>query len=101
MSENKSIMQAANIPNVESSVNNDKILTTREIFDKIAELQKKLTESPFHSFHRLSDSISSICEEESEEKIEQITEVCNAFIMRETTFQKMLELYEKMYNDLK
>ena len=101
MSENKSTQQTTNIPNVELPVNVDNALTAREIFEKIAALQKQLTESSFHSLHRLSDSISSICEGESEEKIEQIAEVCNAFIMRETTFQKMLELYEKMYNDLK
>ncbi len=101
MSENKSTNQTKNIPNVEPSVNVDNALTAREIFERIAELQKQLTESSYHSLHRLADSISSVCENESEEKLDQIVEVCNVFMMRETTFQKMLEFYEKMYNDLK
>lgn len=101
MSENKSIEETTNVPNVELSVNDDKPLTAREIFEKIAELQKQLTESSYHSLHRLDDSISSICADENEEKSEQIGEVCSVFKMRETTLIKMLEIYEKMYDDLK
>ncbi len=100
MSENKAINQTTNIPNIELPVYVDKALTAREIFEKIAELQKQLTESSYHSLHRLDDSISSICTDENEEKSEQIGEVCSVFKMRETTLIKMLELYEKMYNDL-
>lgn len=100
MSENKSTKQPTNIPNVELSLNADRPLTAREIFEKIAELQKQLTESSYHSLHRLDDSISSICSDENEEKCEQVGEVCSVFKMRETTLIKMLELYEKMYNDL-
>ena len=100
MSENKSTKQPTNIPTVEVSVNVDRPLTSREIFEKIAELQKQLTESSYHSLHRLDDSISSICSDENKEKSEQIGEVCSVFKMRETTLIKMLELYEKMYDDL-
>ena len=85
---------------VETSINTDNPLTAREIFEKIAELQKQLTESSYHSLHRLDDSISSICSDENEEKSEQVSEVCSVFKMRETTLIKMLELYEKMYDDL-
>ena len=46
----------------------------REVFEKISELQKQLTESSYHSLHRLDDSITSICEsEDNEEKGEQIS----------------------------
>ncbi len=100
MSENNSTKQPANIPNVEMSVTTDIPLTPRDIFEKIAELQKQLTENSYHSLHRLDDSITSICSEENEEKCEQVGEVCSVFKMRETTLIKMLELYEKMYNDL-
>ena len=101
MLENKVINQTTNIPNIELPVYEDKALTAREIFEKVAELQKQLTESSYHSLHRLDDSISSICADENEEKSEQIGEVCSVFKMRETTLIKMLELYEKMYDDLK
>lgn len=86
--------------NDEMSANISKPLTAREIFEKIVELQKQLTENSYNSLHRLDDSISSICEDENEERFEQISEVCSVFKMRETTLIKMLELYEKMYNDL-
>lgn len=100
MSENKSTKQPTNIPTVEVSVNVDRPLTSREIFEKIAELQKQLTENSYHSLHRLDDSVSAICNSENEDISEQIGEVCSVFKMRETTLIKMLELYEKMYDDL-
>lgn len=82
-------------------INTEKPLTAKEIFEKIAELQKQLTESSYHSLHRLSDSVINICEGEDEEKVESITEVCNVFELRETTLMKILEFYEKMYEDLR
>ena len=100
MSENKSTKQPTNIPTVEVSVNVDRPLTSREIFEKIAELQKQLTENSYHSLHRLDDSVSAICNSENEDISEQIGEVCSVFKMRETTLIKLLELYEKMYDDL-
>jgi len=101
MSENINTEQVISSLSAEISVNDSKPLTAREVFEKIAELQKQLTESSYHSLHRLDDSITSICEnEESEEKGEQIGEVCNVFALREDTFRKMLGIYEKMYSDL-
>ena len=101
MSENINTEQVISTPSVEISVNDSKPLTAREVFEKIAELQKQLTESPYHSLHRLDDSITSICESEDNEEIgEQIGEVCNVFALREDTFRKMLGIYEKMYSDL-
>ena len=112
MSENKNVnenvevnpevvLNKANENKVSINAVSDRLLTVREIFEKIVELQKQLTESSYHSLHRLDDSISSICADENEEKSQQITEVCSVFKMRETTLLKMLELYEKMYDDLK
>ena len=101
MSENKSTKQTTDISNIETpAADTYAPLTEREIFEKIASLQKQLTESSYHSLHRLDDSISSICDEENEGKRDQILELCNVFKMRENSFLKMLELYEKMYNDL-
>ena len=100
MSENKTNKQTASVPTVEIPANDDRPLTAREIFDKIAELQKQLTENSYYSLHRLDDSISSICGDENEGKSGQVGEVCSVFKMREATLTKMLTLYEKMYNDL-
>ena len=100
MPENESMNKITNVFNIESVVNVDNALTAKEIFEKVVDLQKQLTENSYNSLHRLADSISSVYENESDEKHEQIIEICNVFMMRETTFQKMLEFYEKMYNDL-
>lgn len=101
MSENTSTKQTTN--NIETPAAAAEAyapLTAREIFEKIADLQKQLTESSYNALYRLSDSVSSICEEDNDEKSAQISEVCSVFKMRENTFTMMLELYQKMYNDL-
>ncbi len=93
MSENKKKLEA--IPEV------PKALTSREIFEKISELQEQLTKNSYHSLHRLDDSVTQVCgAEENAEKSEQIAEICSVFKMRETTLLKMLEMYERMYADL-
>ncbi len=77
----------------------DNILTTREIFEQITILQKQLTENSFQSLHRLSDSIDSI--KENEESMEDdVSSVCGVFATREAIFMKMLEFYERMYDDI-
>ena len=84
---------------VKNTENNN--LTAREIFEKIAELQKQLTENSNMSLHRLGDAISSAFEnDESERDYEQIAEICAVFNSREFNLLKMLALYEKMYDDI-
>ena len=79
----------------------DDTLTVKDIFEKVAELQKHTSESSFHSLHRLGEAISSMGDDEDiEDKAELVEHICNVFIQRELTWQKMLSLYEKMYNDL-
>ena len=75
-------------------------LTSREIFVQLTVLQKQLTENSQTSLHRLSDAITSIGEEENEARYAQIAEVCDVFKTRELTILKMLEMYEKMYEDV-
>ena len=77
-------------------------LTAKDIFVQITELQRQLTENSYTSLHRLSDAISSLESDsnENENRWEQITEICDVFKTRELTLLKMLELYEKMYNDI-
>ena len=75
------------------------ILTTKEIFEQITILQKQLMENSFQSLHRLSDAIDSI--KENEESMENdVSSVCGVFATREAIFMKMLEFYERMYDDI-
>ena len=77
-------------------------LTVKDIFVQITELQRQLTENSYTSLHRLSDAISSLESDsnENEDRWEQIADICDVFKTRELTLLKMLELYEKMYNDI-
>ncbi len=75
-------------------------LTAKDIFVQLTILQKQLTENSQTSLHRLGDAITSIGEEENDARYEQITEVCDVFKTRELTLLKMLEMYEKMYDDV-
>ncbi len=75
-------------------------LTVKEIFSQITILQNQLTENSQTSLHRLGDAITSIGEEDNESKYEQVERVCGVFRARELTLLKMLEMYEKMYDDI-
>ena len=75
-------------------------LTAKDIFVQLTILQKQLTENSQTSLHRLGDAITSIGEEENEVRYEQVAEVCDVFKTRELTLQRMLEMYEKMYEDV-
>ena len=51
--------------------------------------------------HRLGDAISSAFEgEECDNHYDQIADICDVFKTRELTFFKLLEMYEKMYDDI-
>lgn len=73
-------------------------LTSKEIFDKIAELQKQLTDNGFNSLHTLLTKIDLLLEKDSD--TEQIAESFSVFKTREISFLKMLEIYQKMYEDI-
>ncbi|MBO5937878.1 MAG: hypothetical protein J6Q82_00055 [Clostridia bacterium] len=75
-------------------------LTAKEIFVQLTVLQKQLTENSNTSLHRLGEAIISIGDEENEVRYEQITEICDVFKTRELTLLRMLEMYEKMYDDV-
>ena len=76
-------------------------LTEREIFEQIVALQKQITENSANSLHRLGDTIDSVYSTEEDTGTEQVSEVCNVFAMREHNLRLMLELYIKMYDDVK
>ena len=84
----------------EKMSNNTNELTVKEIFTQITILQKQLTENSQTSLHRLGDALSAFESENVEDSYEQISEICNVFYTRELTLLKMLEMYEKMYNDI-
>ena len=75
-------------------------LTAKEIFVQLTILQKQLTENSQTSLHRLSDALSTFESENVEASCDQISEVCDVFKTRELALLKMLEIYEKMYNDV-
>ena len=75
-------------------------ITEQQIFEQITLLQKQLTENSQTSLHRLGDALSTFESENVEDSGEQISEICNVFYTRELTLLKMLEMYEKMYDDI-
>ena len=83
----------------EEKMENNK-LTVNDIFEQITLLQKQLTENSQSSLHRLGDALSTLESENVEASCEQISEICDVFKTRELTLLKMLEMYQKMYEDL-
>lgn len=76
-------------------------LTAKDIFEKIAELQKQMSESSNFSVYGLAEAISSLSvDDDTDQRTEQIELITSVYIQREFTFRQMLSLYEKMYNDL-
>lgn len=75
-------------------------LTAREIFEQLTILQKQLTENSQTSLHRLGDALSTFEGEEGEERYEQVSYICDVFKTRELTLLKLLEMYERMYDDV-
>ena len=83
----------------ENKMMDNNILTIKEIFEQITLLQKQLMENSFQSLHRLSDAIDSIKENE-ESTEDDVSSVCGVFATREAILMKMLEFYERMYDDI-
>ena len=76
-------------------------LTEREIFEQIVALQKQITENSANSLHRLGDTIDGVYSTEEDTGTEQVSEVCNVFSQREHNLKLMIELYIKMYDDVR
>ena len=75
-------------------------LTAKEIFVQLTILQRQLTENSQTSLHRLSDALSTFESENVEASCDQISELCDVFKTRELTLLQMLQMYEKMYDDV-
>ena len=76
-------------------------LTAKEIFVQLTILQRQLTENSQTSLHRLGDALSTLENEDGEAQYEQIPDICDVFKTRELTLLRMLEMYDKMYDDIK
>ena len=100
VAENKICLACPPNENLEDKKMEENKLTAREIFVQLTILQKQLTENSQTSLHRLGDALSSLEGEDCEARFEQIPEICDVFKTRELTLLKMLEMYEKMYEDV-
>jgi hypothetical protein len=98
--ENKICLACPPNEHLEGNKMEENKLTAKDIFVQLTILQKQLTENSQTSLHRLGDAITSIGEEDNDARYEQVTEVCDVFKTRELTLQRMLEMYEKMYEDV-
>lgn len=82
-------------------------LTAKEIFEEIKTLRKHMTEDDNASLRHLTNALAML-DGESEEgdvamaetRTAQVEQVCDVFKTRELNLLQMLELYERMYNDL-
>ena len=98
--ENKICLACPPNENLEDNKMEENKLTAKEIFVQLTILQKQLTENSQTSLHRLGDALSSLEGEDCEARFGQIPEICDVFKTRELTLLKMLEMYEKMYDDV-
>ena len=89
--------------NMSENTNNNVVLTEKEIFDQIVLLQNQLTEHSTTSLYRLGEAISYAHGEGEDAQIsdEQVANICAVFAQREETLREMLELYKRMYSDVR
>ena len=79
-------------------------LTAKDIFTQIIALQKQLTDNPFTSLSHLTGAIGAVVGDDGRthpEISDQVADVCAVFSAREETLRKLLEFYQRMYNDLR
>ena len=77
------------------NTNHNAVLTEKEIFDQIVLLQKQLTEQSPTSLHRLGEAIYDTRSDD------QVANICAVFAQREETLHDMMELYKRMYSDVR
>ena len=88
--------------NIVNNITNTTVLTEKEVFDQIVLLQKQLTENSPTSLHRLGEALYDARGEGEDAKLtdDQVSEICKVFAQREETLNQMLNLYQRMYNDI-
>ena len=84
------------------NINNNALLTEKEIFDQIVLLQKQLTEQSPTSLHRLGEAIYEARGEGEEAQLSDasVSNICAVFSQREETLNQMLAMYRGMYADI-
>ena len=85
---------------------NTNTVTVKEIFDQIVALQKEMTGNPETQPYYMKDALRAVFGEDagclaSEDYESAVAKVCEPFALREVTFQRLLDLYKKMYEDCK
>lgn len=73
-------------------------LTEKEIFDHIAQLQAQMLQ-PYNSMSMLSESISSLFENQSfdeEGAVSAIQNICDAFMTRDLAVRDLIQLYARL-----
>ena len=85
---------------------NTNTVTVKEIFDQIVALQMDMTGNPESQLYHMNDALRAVFGEDagclaSEDYEGVVARVCEPFALREATYQRLLALYEKMYNDCK
>ena len=86
----------------ENKMENNK-LTAKEIFTQITMLQRELAKNSEALLECLGDAVSLTFDnddDDDERNYEHIAYICDAIKTREATFVRMLEMYEKMYDDI-
>lgn len=86
----------------ENKMENNK-LTAKEIFTQITMLQRELAKNSEALLECLGDAVSLTFDnddDDDERNYEHIEYICDAIKTREATFVRMLEMYEKMYDDI-
>ena len=85
---------------------NTNTVTVKEIFDQIVALQKEVTRDSESTFYNMGEALRAVFGSDdvtlgSEDCEDVVGKVCEPFALREITYQRLLDLYEKMYNDCK
>ena len=85
---------------------NTNTVTVKEIFDQIVALQKEMTRDSESTLYNMGEALRAVFGNDeviwaSEDCEDVVAKVCEPFAIREVTYQRMLALYEKMYNDCK
>jgi len=90
----------------EITMEENKILTKKEVFEQLVKFQNQLTNpnsaqsSPF-----LSDAIRAVFNEDKHDVIDEhvaeaISDIAGVFIARETTYRKLLDFYIRIYDEI-
>ena len=106
MNEQNNLIENTEVTEAETAViETAPALTAKEVFDQIVALQNLITNENTNPLYSLSDAIGFICRDtmwtSDELRCGAVNAASTPYRMREETYQKMLAVYQQMYNDLK